>query len=108
MAKKKASKRTAAPADGLPSTSDYRHSDKRTNLPGAAMASEGEIPRAKRVRYAYSPHLDPVLRFDATGRADRVAAIVEKACKGEHLDEGEKEILRAVGKNWEQPWLEWA
>jgi adenine-specific DNA-methyltransferase len=49
-----------------------------------------------------------VLRFDPTGRADRVAAIVEKACNGQPLDAGEKEILRAVGKNWEQPWLEWA
>ena len=72
------------------------------------MAGEGEMPKKGRVKYAYSPHLDPVLRFDPTGRADRVAAIVEKACNGQPLDAGEKEILRAVGKNWEQPWLEWA
>lgn len=90
-------------------TADYRHSDaKRPNLPGAAMAGEGEVPRKARVKYAYSPHLDPVLRFDPTGRADRVAAVVEKACNGQPLDASEKEILRAVGKNWEQPWLEWA
>lgn len=108
MAKKKASKQTGASADGLPPTSDYRHGDKRTNLPAAAMAHEGEVPKAKRVKYAYSPHLDPVLRFDPTGRADKVAAVVEKACRGERLDAGEQEILRAVGKNWEQPWLEWA
>jgi adenine-specific DNA-methyltransferase len=97
------------PVDGLPPTSDYRHdSATRKNLPGAAMAGEGEVPRKGRVRYAYSPHLDPVLRFDPTGRADKVAAVVEKACRGERLDAGEQEILRAVGKNWEQPWLEWA
>jgi adenine-specific DNA-methyltransferase len=72
------------------------------------MAGEGEVPKAKRVKYAYSPHLDPVLRFDPTGRADKVAAVVEKACRGEPLDAAEQEILRAVGKNWEQPWLEWA
>lgn len=72
------------------------------------MAGEGEVPRKARVKYAYSPHLDPVLRFDPTGRADRVAAVVEKACNGQPLDAGEKEILRAIGKNWEQPWLEWA
>ena len=72
------------------------------------MAGEGEVPRKGRVRYAYSPHLDPVLRFDPTGRADKVAAVVEKACRGERLDAGDQEILRAVGKNWEQPWLEWA
>jgi adenine-specific DNA-methyltransferase len=98
-----------AAAEGLSMTADYRHSSaKRPNLPGAAMAGEGEVPRKARVKYAYSPHLDPVLRFDPTGRADRVAAIVEKACNGQPLDASEKEILRAVGKNWEQPWLEWA
>ena len=96
-------------AEGLPPTADYRHEGTtRKNLPGAAMAGEGEVPKAKRVKYAYSPHLDPVLRFDPTGRADKVAAIVEKACRGERLDAAEQEILRAVGKNWEQPWLEWA
>jgi adenine-specific DNA-methyltransferase len=107
------SKRTkaadTAAAEGLSMTADYRHdSAKRKNLPGAAMAGEGEVPRKGRVRYAYSPHLDPVLRFDPTGRADKVAQIVEKACRGERLDAAEQEILRAVGKNWEQPWLEWA
>ena len=107
-AKGNAAARVAA-IDGLPPTSDYRHeSVTRKNLPGAAMAGEGEVPRKGRVRYAYSPHLDPVLRFDPTGRADKVAQIVEKACRGERLDAGEQEILRAVGKNWEQPWLEWA
>ncbi len=96
-------------AEGLPPTADYRHEGStRKNLPGAAMAGEGEVPKAKRVKYAYSPHLDPVLRFDPTGRADKVAAVVEKACRGERLDAAEQEILRAVGKNWEQPWLEWA
>jgi adenine-specific DNA-methyltransferase len=105
MAAKKKPKAT----DGLPPTADYRHEGStRKNLPGAAMAGEGEVPKAKRVKYAYSPHLDPVLRFDPTGRADKVAAIVDKACRGERLDAGEQEILRAVGKNWEQPWLEWA
>lgn len=90
-------------------TTHYQHDDaRRKNIPGAAMTAEGQLPKAKRVKYAYSPHLDPVLRFDPTGRADKVAAIVEKACRGERLDSAEQEILRAVGKNWEQPWLEWA
>lgn len=93
---------------GLLPTSDYRHDQSRKNLPNAAMAGEGAIPKAKRVQYAYSPHLDPVLRFDPTGRADKVQGIVEKACKGQRLTAEEQEILRAVGKNWEQPWLEWA
>jgi adenine-specific DNA-methyltransferase len=90
-------------------TTHFRHDDAtRKNIPTAAIAAEGQLPKARRVRYAYSPHLDPVLRFDSTGRADKVAAIVDKACRGERLDASEQEILRAVGKNWEQPWLEWA
>jgi adenine-specific DNA-methyltransferase len=89
-------------------TTDYRHDAKRKNIPAAAMEAEGQLPRARRVKYAYSPHLDPVLRFDPTGRADKVASIVEKACRSERLDKSEQEILRSVGQNWEQPWLEWA
>jgi adenine-specific DNA-methyltransferase len=101
-------KKSSQGLDGLSSTSDYRHDQTRKNLPSAAMAGEGQIPKAKRQQYAYSPHLDPVLRFDPTGRADKVRGIVEKACAGQPLTADEQEILRAVGANWEQPWLEWA
>ncbi|MBL8803411.1 MAG: site-specific DNA-methyltransferase, partial [Planctomycetes bacterium] len=104
-------KRTRSPAtadDGTPPTTDYRHSEKRKNIPPAQMASEGQVPKAKRVKYAYSPHLDPILRFDPTARADKVKAIVEKACAGKSLTADEQEILRGVGEHWSQPWLEWA
>jgi adenine-specific DNA-methyltransferase len=101
MAKKK--------RDDQVKTADYRHStDKRKNIPTAAMEAEGQLPKVRRVRYAYSPHLEPVLRFDATGRADKVGPIIEKACRGERLEKSEQDVLRAVGQNWEQPWLEWA
>ena len=90
-------------------TTHYQHDDaKRKNIPSAAMEAEGKVPMAKRVKYAYSPHLDPILRFDPTGRADKVQSIVDKACRGERLSASEQEILRAVGQNWERPWLEWA
>ena len=90
-------------------TTHYRHDEaRRKNIPSAAMEAEGKVPSAKRVKYAYSPHLDPVLRFDPLGRADKVSAIVNKACRGERLSAPEQEILQAVGRNWEQPWLEWA
>ncbi len=53
-------------------TSDYRHEgEKRKNVPPAAMVAEGKVPKVEKVKYAYSPHLDPVLRFDPTGGADR-------------------------------------
>ena len=50
---------------------DYRHkSVTRLNIPPAGLTARGEIVREKKVRYAYNPHLAPVLRFDATGKAD--------------------------------------
>ena len=93
---------------GLPPTADYRHSAKRTNIPSATMASEGDIPKTKRVKYAYSPHLDPVLRFDPTGNSDKVKELVEKVARKESLTAVEIEVLRGIAEHWSKPWLEWA
>ncbi len=90
-------------------TTDFRHgSAKRTNIPPAKIAGEGKVPDIGKQKYAYSPHLSPVLRFDPEGRADKVREIVEKACGGKSLTAKEQEILRAVGANWENPSLEWS
>lgn len=87
----------------------YKHKDaKRKNIPPAKIAGEGVIPQVKKVKYAYSPHLTPVLRIDYEGGADELAEIVEKAIQGNSLSAKESVILRAVAKNAEQPWLEWA
>lgn len=87
-------------------TEAYRHSgDKRKNIPPAKIASEGEIPAVKKVRYHYSPHLSPELRFDQTGNADKVLAVKEKI--GQYLTEKEKELLDQALAS-QQPWLEWA
>ena len=101
-------KKTSVSTDGLPPTSDYRHAAKRTNIPSATMAGEGEIPKTKRVKYAYSPHLDPVLRFDPTGNSDKVKELVEKVARKEPLTEVEINVLRGIAEHWSQPWLEWA
>lgn len=93
-------------ADGA--ATDYRYGETRKNLPAAQIAGEGKIPAQPKVRYAYSPHLDPILRFDPTGRSDKVKSIVEKACAGHALNTVEREILRGVAEHWSQPWLEWA
>ena len=90
-------------------TIDFRHdSAKRTNIPPAKIAGEGKVPDIGKQKYAYSPHLSPVLRFDPEARADKVREVVEKACSGKSLTAEEKEILRAVGTHWEHPSLEWA
>jgi adenine-specific DNA-methyltransferase len=96
-------KKTDAPVE------HYSHSSSsRTNIPSAKIAAEGRIPKVPKVRYAYSPHLSPTLRFDPTGQADRIPALVEKAIAGQTLTPDEQELLRAVGKQAGQPWLEWA
>jgi adenine-specific DNA-methyltransferase len=90
-------------------TTDFRHnSAKRTNIPPAKIASEGKVPKVGKQKYAYSPHLNPILRFDTEGRADKVQDVVDKACAGKSLLPEEQEILRAVGENWASPWLEWS
>ncbi len=92
-------------------TKDYRHAtEKRTNIPPAKIASEGETPKVANARYAYSPHLPPVLRFDATGKVDRLSerieALLAKSTK-QTLTEAEAAEVRDALRVY-QPWLEWA
>jgi adenine-specific DNA-methyltransferase len=87
-------------------TDAYRHSsDKRKNIPPAKIAAEGEIPKVKKVKYYYSPHLSPELRFDPTGKADRVLRVCE-AAKEYATGPFKAALEAAIQKN--QPWLEWA
>ena len=91
------------------SVENYKHdSAKRKNIPTAKMAAEGKIPRMKKIKYGYSAHLFPELRFDTTGDSDRVNEIVEKATSGKKLTNEEVEILRGLATNASQPWLEWS
>ena len=91
---------------GLP-VEDYRHEGaKRPNNPPAAIAAEGRTPPAPKMTYAYSPRLDPVLRFDATGRADALPPLLAKATR-EPLT-AEEAALLAEAMRRHEPWLEWA
>lgn len=99
--KKKSSKKVAVES--------YRHgSATRKNIPTAKIAAEGTVPRVAKAKYAYSAHLSPELRFDASGKCDRVTEIVEKAAAGNKLNREEVDILRGVAANASQPWLEWS
>jgi len=87
-------------------TKDYRHSgEKRKNIPPAKIAAEGEIPKIKKVKYYYSPHLSPELRFDTSGTADRILKIKEKTSA--YLTNEDKVALDTAIAT-QQPWLEWA
>src|SRR4051794_6377610 len=85
---------------------DYRHDTKRRNNPPASIAAEGKIPAAPKLTYSYSPRLDPKLRFDDTGRADRLPELLETA-RTRALTADEAQIL-AEALRAHQPWLEWA
>jgi len=86
---------------------DYRHSGaKRKNIPPAKIAAEGKVPPMPKIEYSYSPRRPPVLRFDSSGKADKLPDLLEKATKAP-LTKEEAEILAEALRN-QQPWLEWA
>ncbi|PIU60714.1 MAG: hypothetical protein COS85_23050 [Armatimonadetes bacterium CG07_land_8_20_14_0_80_59_28] len=59
---------------------DYRHKSARwLNIPPAGLAARGEVVREKRTHFVYNPHLSPALRFDATGKADKIEKLIEAA-----------------------------
>lgn len=107
-----------------PQLSDYRHAATRKNNPPAKIAAEGTVPLLPKARYAYDPHLPPVLRFDPTGCADTLETRLSgpaAARAAELLAEAERRRLRAaeaqeLAKLLEtaaqarvaaDPWLEW-
>jgi len=99
MAKKK--------KDGTVKTTDYRHKgEKRPNIPPAKIAAEGKVPAVAKVRYRYSPHLPPELRFDPTGKADRLPDLVAEAGRRPLTDKEQKLLAEALRQH--EPWLEWA
>jgi adenine-specific DNA-methyltransferase len=85
---------------------DYRHDDeKRTYIPSAGISGQGELPKAKKLVYAYDPHLPPRLRFDPNGKPDRYTELLELA-QTRPLTEAEIKELQE-GLRHQQPWLEW-
>jgi len=59
---------------------DYRYDDeKRKNIPPAGLAAQGKIREKPKIRYAYNPHLPPILRFDKTGKTDGLPELIETA-----------------------------
>ncbi|MEX2530930.1 MAG: DNA methyltransferase, partial [Gemmatimonadota bacterium] len=88
-------------------TTDYRHEgERRTNIPPAKIAGEGVIPRVEKVKYSYSPHLHPALRFDPSGDADHLPELVAEAGRRPLTPAEQAALVEALGSH--QPWLEWA
>ncbi len=70
MPRRRAAIPPQAPGDAV---ADYRHADKRKHIPPAGLAAQGRVQETPKIRYAYDPHLPPVLRFDAAGEKRRPA-----------------------------------
>ena len=103
MAKRTAKKRDIDEV----SVEDYRHSGAtRKNIPPAKIAAEGKVPEVPKIQYSYSPRRPPELRFDTSGKADRLPELLEKAKRGP-LSAEEAQVL-ADALRVQQPWLEWA
>ncbi|MBN1888797.1 MAG: site-specific DNA-methyltransferase [Thermoflexales bacterium] len=98
-------KRKSAPTGAGGQVADYRHAEKRKNIPPAGIAAHGKVAQVPATRYTYDPHLPPVLRFDETGQADRLPELLEIA-RQRALTDGEAALLAEALRN-RQPWLEW-
>jgi adenine-specific DNA-methyltransferase len=85
---------------------DYRHAEKRKNIPPAGLAGQGKVKEVPKTRYFYDPHLPPVLRFDPTGKADQLPELLQIA-RQRALAPEEARIL-ADALQSQQPWLEWS
>ncbi|MEX1184614.1 MAG: DNA methyltransferase [Gemmatimonadota bacterium] len=102
MAKRKPTTKPAAQP-----VSDYRHDDAtRKNIPPAGLAAQGRVRAAPGLRYAYDPHLPPVLRFDATARAEYLDALIGRAIGGTLSEEDGALLRELMGSG--APWLEWS
>ena len=86
---------------------DYQYPNaKRKNIPPAGLASQGTIRKEKKHIYAYNPHLPPVLRFDASGQADVLPELLQRATERALTSEEAKQLADALRN--QQPWLEWS
>lgn len=86
---------------------DYRHdAATRKNNPPARLAAEGTVPVLPKATYSYSPRLPPALRFDTTGAADRLPALLEEATRRALTPEEARILADALRQ--QEPWLEWA
>ena len=98
-------KKTKAPAagNGLDQVTDYRFPEAtRKNNPPAKIAAEGYVPLIPKAEYLYSPRRPPELRFDPTGRADKLSKLLAKATK-QKLTEAEAWALAEALRVHEPP-----
>jgi adenine-specific DNA-methyltransferase len=112
---KKAGSRAAkkpkpAKVEGTPITVHQYSDSTRKNLPPAGLAVADKSVVGEKQRFAYDPHLPPILRFDESGATDELTAAAEALlakARTEPLSAEEVAQLSAALRA-RQPWLEWA
>ncbi|QTN03160.1 site-specific DNA-methyltransferase [Ochrobactrum sp. EEELCW01] len=92
-------RRTGEPAEIL----SYRHGETRVNNPEVGMVHAGTDPDGAKTRWAYDPHLDPVLNFDSA-RAG-IESLIDDAL-GSADPERMKAALEEL-KRLQAPYLNW-
>ena len=95
---------TKRATDEAPQIISYRHQDKRKNNPEVGMVTPATDPEAGKTRWAFDPHLDPILQFDS--QRGRIEAIIDDA-----LASGDTERMRSALeelKHLQTPYLNWA
>jgi adenine-specific DNA-methyltransferase len=81
----------------------YRHDDRRKNNPEVGMVNEQTDPAQPQTVWAYDPHLDPALQFDA-GRAAIEKLIDDALASG---DEATMRLALEELKRLQSPYLNW-
>ena len=85
----------------------YTYPAKRKNNPPAGIEAQGHLEEARRIRFAYNPHLPPVLRSSPeAAETDALPEILQKALQGP-LNRDDVQLLSAALRKHE-PWLEWS
>lgn len=83
------------------------YSATRKNIPPAGLEAHGRVHKATRVRYAFNPHLPPVLRSSAEPTAtDRLPELLATARERVLTADEADSLADALRRH--EPWLEWS
>src|SRR6056297_2884818 len=96
-------KKAARKPNGPTQVLSYRHGETRVNNPEVGMVHADTDPDGEKTRWAYDPHLDPVLNFDSA-RA-RIEKLIDDALASDD-PERMKDALQEL-KRLQAPYLNW-
>src|SRR6056297_2165506 len=96
-------KKAARKPNGPTQVLSYRHGETRVNNPEVGMVHADTDPDGEKTRWAYDPHLDPVLNFDSARGA--IETLIDDALASDD-PERMKDALQEL-KRLQAPYLNW-